>query len=129
MDERTIIGDVLAMGRWAVVGATPHVGRPSHDVPAFLQLLGYDIVPVNPGYDEVLGEVCHPDLASVPGDVDVVDMFRRSSVVGTHVDEAIAIGAKAVWLQLDVIDGEAADRARTAGLLVVMDRCPKIELS
>lgn len=129
MDERTIIGRVLGMQRWAVVGATPHVGRPSHDVPAFLQRRGYEVVPVNPGYSEVLGEVCHPTLAAVPGPVDVVDMFRRSAVVGTHIDEAIEIGAKAVWLQLGVVDDSAAARARDAGLLVVVDRCPKIELS
>ena len=83
------------------------------------------IVPVNPKIEEVLGERAYPDLASVPEPIDVVDIFRREP--GAHVDEAIAVGAKVVWMQLGVIDEEAATRARAAGLEVVMDRCPKIE--
>jgi hypothetical protein len=86
------------------------------------------IIPVNPIKDEILGEKSYPDLASVPLEVDVVDIFRRSELAGAHVDEAIEIGAKAVWMQLDVIDIDAAARAETAGLDVVMDRCPAIEL-
>jgi predicted CoA-binding protein len=88
------------------------------------------VVPVNPNCDEVLGERCYPALADVPGvvDVEVVDVFRRSEHAGRHVDEAIALGARAVWLQLGVIDHAAARRARDAGLQVVMDRCPAIEL-
>ena len=115
---------------WAVVGCSPKRWRDSHDVAEYLQRSGYRVIPVNPQCDdeEILGERCYPDLASVPGPVDVVDIFRRSDLAGAHVDEAIAIGAKAVWLQLDVIDDAAASRARAAGLHVVMDRCPKIEL-
>ncbi len=112
-------------GRWAVVGLSPRPDRASHDVAAFLQRLGFEIVPVNPKADEILGERAYPDLASVPGRIDVVDIFRREP--GSHVDEAIAVGAGAVWMQLGVIDKEAADRARAAGLEVVMDHCPKIE--
>jgi uncharacterized protein len=87
-------------------------------------------VPVNPaaGCDEILGEPCHPSLTALPEGVDVVDIFRRADVAGAHVDEAIAIGAKAVWMQLGVVDEAAAERAREAGLRVVMDRCPAIEL-
>jgi predicted CoA-binding protein len=115
------------MPTWAVVGATPDPAKPSHYVPRFLQDHGRTVVPVNPAYPEVLGATCWPSLDAVPTPVDVVDMFRRSSQVGVHVDEAIAMGAKAVWLQLGVIDEAAAARAREAGLLVVMDRCPMIE--
>ena len=118
---------VLAMPTWAVVGATTDPAKPSHYVPRFLQERGRTVVPVNPAETEVLGETCWPSLADVPTPVDVVDMFRRSSAVGVHVDEAIAVGAKAVWLQLGVVDEAAAARAREAGLLVDMDRCPKSE--
>jgi predicted CoA-binding protein len=113
---------------WAVVGCSPDVYRDSHRIAALLQTRGYRVIPVNPGADEVLGERCYPSLADVPEPVDVVDVFRRSSLAGRHVDEAIAIGAKAVWLQLGVVDVAAAERAREAGLDVVMDRCPAIEL-
>ena len=89
---------------------------------------GYRVIPVNPNASEVRGLPCYPDLASVPEPVDVVDIFRRSAAAGAHVDEAIAVGAKAVWMQLGVIDEAAAQRARAAGLEVVMDRCPAIEL-
>ena len=86
-------------------------------------------IPIRPDCDEVLGERCYPTLASVPADtpIDVVDVFRRSEAAGGHVDEAIAIGARAVWLQLGVIDEDAAQRASVAGLDVAMDCCPKIE--
>ncbi len=115
---------------WAVVGCSPDPGRDSHRVSAFLQRRGFRVVPLNPAADEILGERCWPDLASVPADVeiDVVDIFRRSDQAGVHVDEAIARGAGAVWMQLGVIDRAAADRARAAGLDVVMDRCPMIEM-
>jgi uncharacterized protein len=114
---------------WAVVGCSPDPDRDSNSVAAFLQAHGKRVIPVNPNAcpGELLGQECHPDLASIGEPVEVVDIFRRSELAGTHVDEAIAIGAKAVWMQLGVIDEAAAARAREAGLLVVMNRCPKIE--
>lgn len=112
---------------WAVVGCSADPRRASNGVAAFLLALGIDVVPVHPAYDEVLGRRCYPDLRSVPGAIDVVDIFRRADEAGAHVDEAISVGAAAVWMQLGVIDEAAAQRARAAGLLVVMDRCPRIE--
>jgi len=112
---------------WAVVGCSPDPSRDSHRIAALLQRRGLRVIPVNPAVDEVLGERCYESLQAVPEPVDVVDVFRRSSQAGAHVDEAIAIGARGVWLQLGVIDEAAAGRARAAGLRVVMDRCPAIE--
>ena len=114
----------------AVVGFSNNPSRPSHYVAAYLQDRGYRIVPVNPGLEgqEILGETVYKDLASIPFPVDMVDIFRNSDAAGPVTDEAIAIGAKVVWMQLDVINDEAARRAEAAGLSVVMDRCPKIEL-
>ena len=86
------------------------------------------MIPVNPNCDEVLGERAYARLEDIPDPVDVVDIFRRSDAAGAHVDEAIAVGAKAVWMQLGVIDEEAARRAQARGLQVVMDRCPAIEI-
>jgi predicted CoA-binding protein len=122
------VAAILALPRWAIVGCSPDPGRPSHGVARFLLDRGYDVVPVNPNAPEVLGRTCHVSLRDVPEPVDVVDVFRRSEHAGRHVDEAIALGARAVWLQLGVIDHAAAARARGAGLLVAMDRCPAIEL-
>ena len=113
---------------WAVVGCSPDPGRDSHRIAALLQRRGFRVIPVNPAADEILGERCYASLREIREPVDVVDVFRRSSEAGAHVDEAIEIGAKAVWLQLGVIDHDAAARARAAGLRVVMDRCPAIEL-
>ena len=127
----TEIAEVLTRYRtWAVVGCSPDPRRDSHRIATLLQRRGMRIVPVNPNCDEILGERCYPALADVPSDVDieVVDLFRRSQHAGRHVDEAIAIGARAVWMQLGVVDHAAARRAREAGLQVVMDRCPAIEL-
>ena len=129
MDEE--VREVLTTTRtWAVVGCSPDARRDSHRIAALLQRHGYRVVPVNPFASEVLGERCHPSLLSLPpGEgVDVVDIFRRPEAAGAHVDEAIAIGARAVWMQLGVVDAAAAERARAAGLRVVMDRCPAIEL-
>ena len=114
---------------WAVVGCSPDPGRDSNGVAQFLQAHGKRVIPVNPNAcpGQILGEECFESLVDVDEPVEVVDIFRRSSEAGVHVDEAIAIGAKAVWMQLGVIDEEAAERARAAGLLVVMNRCPKIE--
>lgn len=111
---------------WAVVGCSPDPHRDSHRIAAFLQGRGKRVVPVNPnaGVEEILGE---PVVDVVPDGIEVVDIFRRSEFAGAHVDEAIAAGASAVWMQLGVSDEAAAERARDAGLLVVMDRCPKID--
>ena len=113
---------------FAVVGASPDAFRPSNGVMRTLLARGYEVIPVRPGTEQILGQACYPALEAVPVPVDVVDIFRRSDRAGRHVDEAITIGAKAVWLQLGVIDHDAAQRARAAGLQVVMDRCPAIEL-
>ncbi|HEV7493389.1 CoA-binding protein [Baekduia sp.] len=115
---------------WAIVGCSPDPARDSHRIAAMLQHRGFTIVPVNPRASEILGEPCYPTVADIPQElqVEVVDIFRRSEAAGAHVDEAIAIGAKGVWLQLGVVDLEAGKRARHAGLRVVMDRCPAIEL-
>ena len=112
---------------WAVVGCSPDQSRPSHRVARRLQGWGYRVIPVNPNADVILGEPAYPRLADVPEQVEVVDIFRHSAQAGAHVDEAIAIGAGAVWMQLGVVDEAAARRARAAGLDVVMDRCPAIE--
>ena len=116
---------------WAVIGCSPDPRRDSHRVAALLQRAGFRVIPVNPNVEgKLLGERCYPSLGDVPATegVEVVDVFRRSEAAGAHVDEAIALGATGVWLQLGVIDTAAADRARDAGLRVVMDRCPAIEL-
>lgn len=115
---------------WAVVGCSPDPSRDSHRIARLLQTRGYRVIPVNPRCEEILGERCYPRLFDIPPQegVEVVDIFRRSDRAGVHVDEAIAIGARAVWLQLRVIDEPAAQRALDAGLLVGMDRCPAIEL-
>lgn len=107
----------------AVVGLSPNPERTSHHVCSYLKEQGYKIIPVNPTATEALGEVCYPDLASVPGSVEVVQVFRRSEDVPPVVEQAIKIGAKAIWMQEGIINEEAALKARQAGLLVVMDRC------
>jgi predicted CoA-binding protein len=126
-DVRTLLTTTRT---WAVVGCSPDPSRDSHRIAAMLKQRGFTVVPVNPSADEILGERCYPTVSAIPDDVevDVVDVFRRSAAAGEHVDEAIARGAKGVWLQLGVIDHDAAARARDAGLLVAMDRCPAIEL-
>jgi predicted CoA-binding protein len=115
---------------WAVVGCSPEPERDSHRIARLLQARGYRVIPVNPGCQELLGERCYPHLRAIPPQegVEVVDIFRRSDSAGVHVDEAIAIRARAIWMQLGVVDGAAARRALEAGLEVVMDRCPAIEL-
>jgi uncharacterized protein len=114
---------------WAVVGCSPDPARDSHRIAALLKREGFRVIPVNPNVSgELLGERCRGSLDEIDEPVDVVDIFRRAEEAGAHVDEAIAIGAKGVWMQLGVIDEAAAERARAAGLRVVMDRCPAIEL-
>jgi predicted CoA-binding protein len=116
---------------WAVVGCSADPSRPSHGVSRYLIAQGYAVVPVNPNETSVHGMPAYPDLRSVPttreSGIEVVDLFRRSDAVLPHVDEAIEIGAKAVWMQLGVWNQEAAERAAHAGLLVVMNRCPAID--
>ena len=107
----------------AVVGLSSDPARPSNGVAGYMRRQGYRVIPVNPNEREVFGEKSYPSLAGVPEPFDLVDVFRRSSEAGAVVDEAIRLGAKAVWLQEGVIDEEAARRAHRAGLLVVMDRC------
>jgi uncharacterized protein len=107
----------------AVVGLSADPRRPSYGVARYLQRAGYRIIPVNPNIAEVLGERAYATLSELPGPVDVVEVFRRSEFAGAIVDEAIAIGAGAVWLQDGVVDDAAAERARAAGLDVVMDDC------
>lgn len=107
----------------AVVGLSSNPGRPSHGVAAYMRRHGYKVIPVNPNETEVFGDTAYELLADVPDQIDLVNIFRRSSEAGHAVDEAIALRAKAIWLQEGVIDERAAARALAAGLLVVMDRC------
>jgi len=107
----------------AVVGLSNNPERPSYRVASYLKSQGYQIVPVNPTITEALGEKSYPDLAAIPGPVDLVDVFRKAEDVPPIVEAAIAKGAKAVWLQEGVVNEAAAERARAAGLLVVMNRC------
>jgi predicted CoA-binding protein len=114
----------------AVVGASPRPHRPSHGVMRFLQRHGYRAIPVNPfaAGGEILGERVYERLADIAESVDLVDIFRRSELAAPAVDDAIAIGAKFIWMQLAVYDAAAAARAEARGLKVVMDRCPAIEI-
>jgi uncharacterized protein len=116
---------------WAVVGCSSRPWRASHGVSRYLLSQGYGVVPINPTEQRIHGKQAYPDLRSVPADprapIEVVDLFRRSELVMPHVEEAIEIGARAVWMQLEVWNEEAAQRAHDAGLLVVMNRCPAID--
>ncbi len=123
MNETETIKKILELKTIAVVGLSPKPGRPSNNVATYLQSVGYKIIPVNPGHAEILGEKCYPDLQSIPNPVEVVDVFRRPDQVEPIIDQAINIGAKAVWLQDGVVNQMAAQKAEDAGLLVVMDDC------
>ena len=107
----------------AVVGCSANEERASYRVAKYLKEHGYKIIPVNPSLTEVLGETCYPDLASVPEPVEVVDIFRKSEDVPAIVEQAIKIGAKAVWMQEGITNDSAAGQARSADIMVVMDRC------
>jgi predicted CoA-binding protein len=136
MNEPETIERILRQTEtWAVVGCSSNPDRPSHGVARTLIRNGFRMIPVNPREREVHGQRAYSDLFEAQGDavaaghpIEVVDIFRNAALAGIHVDEAIEIGAKAVWMQLGVVDDEAAARAEEAGLWVVMDRCPAIEL-
>ena len=119
---------ILATNRTiAVVGLSADWFRPSYFAAKYMQEHGYRIIPVNPKYDEILGEKCYPSLAAIPEPVDLVDVFRKPADAPAIAREAVAIGAKTLWLQIGVVSDEARQIAEAAGLTVVMDRCVKIE--
>ncbi|MCP4331131.1 MAG: CoA-binding protein [Gammaproteobacteria bacterium] len=123
-DLRRILVDYK---RVAMVGLSDDWSRPSNFAAKYLLDHGFEVIPVNPKYDEILGQKCYADLRDIPTPVDVVDLFQRVERVPPFVDQAIEIGARVVWLQLGIVHEEAAQKARDAGLEVVMDRCMKIE--
>lgn len=125
---KRVLGSVKTI---AIVGVSANEARPSYFVMKFMQGKGYRCVPVNPGLagQTLLGEKVYGDLKSIPDKIDMVDIFRNSEAAGPVTDDAIAIGAKVVWMQLGVVNEQAAKRAEAAGLAVVMDRCPKMEYS
>ena len=129
-----IIDDIAGLRRilrdsrtLAVVGLSAQWHRPSYFAAKYMRDHGYRIFPVNPRYDEVLGQRCYPDLQSVPEPIDIVDCFRKAEEIPAIADAAIAVGAKVLWMQLGIVNDEAAQRASAAGLDVVMNRCVKIE--
>ncbi|MDH3760458.1 MAG: CoA-binding protein [Gammaproteobacteria bacterium] len=123
-DLRRILNDYK---RVAIVGLSDDWSRPSNFAAKYLIDHGFEVIPVNPKYDEILGQKCYADLEDIPTPVDIVDLFQRVERIPPFVDQAIKIGAKVVWMQLGIIHEEAAQKARDAGLEVVMDRCMKIE--
>lgn len=127
INQEEIIDIVLGLKTWAIVGLGNNPERAAFGVSKLLQEKGHRIIPVYPRAEVVHGEVGYKTLTEIPVQVDVVDCFVNSNLVGKVVDEAIAIGAKAVWLQLGVIDEDAINKAKEAGLYTVMDRCPAIE--
>ena len=113
----------------AIVGLSPKEDRPSNMVARYLMDAGYTIYPVNPGQKEILGQACYPDLISVPHTIDVVNIFRKSEDVLPIVEQAVAVGTQAVWMQQGISNEKGAELARSKGIFVVMDRCIKIDLS
>ena len=130
-DDAYLRGILKSVRTIAMVGASEHWNRPSYFAMKYLQGKGYRVIPVNPQAkgEEILGEKVYSDLAEVPGKIDMVDVFRRADAVPPIVEQAIAKGAKVVWMQLGVRHDAAAHKAEAAGLQVVMNRCPKIEYS
>jgi predicted CoA-binding protein len=128
IEDDEIIGNILRKAKTiAVIGASPKPWRDSGSIAQFLVGKGYNVIPVNPKYQEVLGLKCYPDLRSIGSAVDIVDIFRKPEEVLPVIDDAIAIGATTVWMQLGVVNVQAAQRAEKAGLHVIMDRCIAIE--
>jgi len=128
MSELATLRQVLKENRTiAVVGLSADWNRPSYFAAKYMQQRGYRIIPVNPKYPEILGEKCYPDLKSIPEPVDIVDVFRKPEDCAPIAREAVAIGAKVLWLQLGVVNEEARQIAEAAGLTVIEDRCVKIE--
>ncbi len=127
MDNTTIRRILSESKTVAMVGLSGNWYRPSYFAAKYLLDHGYQVFPVNPNYDEVLGQKCYPDLASIPHKVDIVDVFQRSEDVPKFIQPAIEMGARVLWLQLGIVNEDAASKARSAGLEVVMDRCMKIE--
>lgn len=126
IDDLPAMKKLLATAKTiAVVGLSPKECRPSNMVARYLIDEGYTVIPVNPGQAEILGHTCYPSLAAIPGPVEIVNIFRRSAEVPAIVTEAIAVGARAIWMQEGVIHAEAARIAKAVGLVVVMDRCIK----
>lgn len=124
----SVVAEILSHPRRiAVVGCSPEPSRDSHRIARLLAEKGHTVLPVNPRVTSIFGQCCYPSLAVAPPPIEMVDVFRRSSEVAGVVDETIAVGARILWLQLGVIDQEAALRAQRAGITVVMDRCPAIE--
>jgi len=122
------IRDLLARTRTiAVVGLSPRPERPSHRIARRLQSWGYRVIPVRPAVSEVLGEKAYPRLADVPHRIDLVDVFRAAEQVGPIVEQCIALGLRAIWIQEGIVNEPAAERARAAGMLAVMDRCISVE--
>lgn len=113
--------------RIAIVGLSPKPWRDSYRVAQYLLDAGYEVIPVHPLHEEILGLTCYPNLAAIPGTIDMVDCFRASETMPSLVEEVIAKGAKVMWMQLGISHETAANKARAAGITVVMDRCPKIE--
>ena len=126
-DPRVIRKILGRMRRVAMVGLSGNTIRPSYFVGYYLKRMGFEVIPVNPRYGEILELPCYPSLSAIPGPPEVVDVFRKPEEVGEVVGEAIAVGAKALWLQFGVINEKEAKRAQEAGLDVVMDSCMKIE--
>jgi predicted CoA-binding protein len=128
MDDSEKIRRILRSHKTlAVVGLSAQWHRPSYFAAKYMQEHGYRVIPVNPAYDTILGETCYKSLKDIPGPVDIVDCFRKSGEIPAIAEEAIAIGAKVLWMQLGVHNDDARRRAEAAGLEVVEDRCVKIE--
>ena len=128
IEDDRIIGDILRKAKTiAVVGASPKPWRDSGSIARFLAGKGYVVLPVNPAYQEILGMKCYPDLATGGSKIDIVNVFRKPEEVLPVIDDAIAVGASTVWMQLGVINAEAAKRAEDAGLNVIMDKCIAVE--